>query len=301
MRSADFAHLFAVLGSALGNESDESAFDHAGAIIAALDILTQHASDPDFFGSDESDAFESACQEGLAAISRQIRSGVVKWLCEIATNGRAGVCYVISYLDPIYQREVSPIVTGLVKEPYLVCHLDFIAKCISFFDNLEGAMAVIGSLWGTASREKLGQAMAAVVKADAPRLNFELLRPMLDLTTQSAAAARALLPAIVTLVIALGDPGVESLNAIASAFAELVEWPTDEQTLRRLASWVVPIFRDSPPHPVLLPFFESLFRVLWPVLDGRLDWRDIAVQELLVDLVESVFPWGFLSTKDLWG
>jgi hypothetical protein len=77
VRSVEFGNLFGVLGSALSNESDESAFDHAGAIIRALDILTWYASEADFFGFGESDAIESECREGLAEMSERMRPAVV--------------------------------------------------------------------------------------------------------------------------------------------------------------------------------------------------------------------------------
>jgi hypothetical protein len=203
-------------------------------------------------------------------------------------------------MNVLYQRELLPVVSVLVRKPYLVCHLDFIAECACLIKNREGAICVIESLWETAPAEKLALALTPIVKADAPRLHFGLLNPMLSLTTRGNAVGRALMPAMVGLVIALGDPGVEALQAIAIAFSAIVDPPTDDKALCRLEAWVAPIFRDSQPHSMFHPFFESLFRALWPVLDGLWESDRPLMQQSLSSLVEAVFPWVFLSTKDLW-
>jgi hypothetical protein len=135
------------------------------------------------------------------------------------------------------------------------------------------------------------------VKADAPKLHFGLLNPMLSLTARGDAVGRALVPAMVGLVIALGDPGVEALQAIAIAFSAIVDPPTDDKALCRLEAWVAPIFRDSQPHSMFHPFFESLFRALWPVLDGLWESDRPLVQQSLSSLVEAVFPWVFCQQK----
>jgi hypothetical protein len=105
---------------------------------------------------------------------------------------------------------------------------------------------------------------------------------------------------MVGLVIALGDPGAEAAQAIVSAFSAIVDPPTDDQSLCRLEAWVAPIFRDSQPERRLHPFFESLFRALWPALDGLWESDRPVVQRALSSLVEAVLPWGFFSTEDLW-
>jgi hypothetical protein len=268
VHSAEFRNRFGVLGSALSNEPDESAFDHAGAIIRALDILTRYASEADFFGSGESDAVESACQEGLVEMSERMRPAVLTWLRDVAAEGRAGVCYAVSQMNELYQRELLPIVSALVRTPYLVCHLYFIAECVCLIENREGTICVIGSLWETTPTEKFAVALAAVVKADALKLHFGWLGPMLSLRAHADAAGRALLPVMISLVIALGDRGAEALQAIISAFSAIVDAPTNDQSLCRLEAWVAPIFRDPQSERKLHPVFQSLFRTLWPALDG---------------------------------
>jgi hypothetical protein len=100
--------------------------------------LTWYASEADFFGSGESDAIESECREGLAEMSERMRPAVVAWLRNVAAEGRIGVCYTVSYMNVLYQRELLPVVSVLVRKPYLVCHLDFIAECVCLIENREG-------------------------------------------------------------------------------------------------------------------------------------------------------------------
>jgi hypothetical protein len=121
-RSPGFANLFAALGSTLSGEFDETTFDHA--------------SDISFFASEESDAFESACQEGLAAMSE-------RWRPE--ANPPPGLCYALANMGMRYRRHFSAAVWELVQPPFLVCHLDFIAGCIHFVENREGVLDVVWS------------------------------------------------------------------------------------------------------------------------------------------------------------
>jgi hypothetical protein len=143
-------------------------------------------------------------------------------------------------------------------------------------------------------------ALAAVVKADALKLHFGWLGPMLSLRAHADAAGRALLPAMISLVIALGDRGAEALQAIISAFSAIVDAPTNDQSLCQLEAGVAPIFRDPQSERKLHPVFQSLFRTLWPALDGLWESARAVMQRALSSLVETVLPWGFFSTEDLW-
>jgi hypothetical protein len=298
VRSPEFGALFANIAEVLSDEPLETEFDHTGMFIGLLDILTWHAGNDRFFISDENDALDYDCQKGLDALSSRLRPAVVEWLHDTAASGRPGVCYAVAYMSVPYRRELSLTVLQLVQQPYLVCHLDFIAQCIHFLENRKGAVDVVLLLWQRAPAEKLALAFAAVVNADAERLPIELLAFMLELSSRSAAAGRALLPAMIHLVLAQRDE--QRLHEIEGAFSRVVEVPTDNVTLMRLEDWVVPIFRDSLPHQNFRTFFRSLFEILWSALKELWLVPEPCMQHSLAMLVEAVFPWGFIGTDFVW-
>jgi hypothetical protein len=252
-------------------------------------------------GPDESENLDICCQFALGDMTREeggkTAPTILRWVTDSLAAGRAGVFYVLAYMDDAYRRLLATVVVGAMGRPAPVGVLDLISTSAKYLTDYAAqcveAIHTLATASPRAPPSKVGPALAAIAAAvpDAlfpnglPWLAFLLSEPPTPDVIQAAVALVCVMPPNEALH--------EALQAVGSAFSRCIGPVEDVSELQQLVEWIVPVMQASRPTEDRASFVEALFRRVADSVATEL-WGLPEAQSDLAGMIDAAFAAGWL-------